>query len=272
MLATAPSPALYRIDHARTLGVGSSGEVKLATNFNGAELAVKIVPKAGLSCATKQNLVREVQAMRTLKHQNIVQLHCVKEDRDYIYMFMEYVHSDMCHVLTDIGRFEEYEAKPLFRQIVDALAYMHSRDFVHRDVKLENILVNKERTQVRLIDFGFCTQCPKGKYLTSFCGSPSFVAPEILRRLPYDGRATDVWGLGIILFGMLFGCLPFGDDQDIDALFHNILACPLEFPENVKISQEAKHLLRCCLSKSPQHRPSITEILRCSWLNGDTSL
>jgi len=250
------------------LGSGSSGEVKLATNAHGAKLAVKIVPKAPLNASAKQNLAREVSAMRSLKHQNIVKYYGVKEDRDYVYIFMEYVPGgDLCDTLMDIGRFTETEAKLLFRQLAQALEYMHSQDFVHRDVKLENILLDRERKQIKLTDFGFCTVCPKGRYLQSFCGSPSFVAPEILQRTPYDGRATDVWGLGIIMFGMLFGSLPFGDDKDINVLFHNILSSPLTFPTTAKISEEAKFLLRRCLDKAAHLRPSVSEVLASEWLN-----
>ncbi len=103
----------------------------------------------------------------------------------------------------------EIEAKYLFKQVVSALYYCHQRNVTHRDIKLENILLNEAKTQVKLIDFGFSTCIPNDKKIKLFCGTPSYMAPEIVSKKEYCGPPADVWALGVLLFALLCGRFPF---------------------------------------------------------------
>lgn len=126
----------------------------------------------------------------------------------------------------------ELEAKFLWRQVVQAIMYCHTRNVTHRDIKLENILLDETKTRVKLIDFGFSTCIPHEKKIKLFCGTPSYMAPEIVAKVEYSGPPADIWALGVLLFALLCGKFPFKGSNDKE-LYHAIRFNELQFPDHV---------------------------------------
>jgi len=249
------------------LGSGAFSEVRKGIDLRtGRNIAVKIVNKSSLTDLGKANLFREIAAHRCLKNRHIAELYDVKEDAQSVYMFMEYVAGvDLCSKVYELRCLSEDQAKKIFLQVLEAVDYCHSKQIIHRDIKLENILVGSDEETVKLIDFGFCETYKEDRFLSTFCGSPSFVAPEIVKRIPYDGRSSDVWSLGVVLYSMLFGKLPFGSDDDITSLFTNIIGQPVRFPKYPSISRSGIDLIKRMLNKTSMKRPTIAEIKRHPW-------
>lgn len=133
----------------------------------------------------------------------------------------------------------------------------------HRDIKLENILLNENRNKVKLIDFGFSTCIPKEKKVKLFCGTPSYMAPEIVSKLEYAGPPADVWALGVLLFALLCGRFPFKGANDKE-LYNKICRIDLEIPDHV--SADAKHLLMKIFRRDPDHRPTSMDLLKDRFL------
>ena len=167
---------------------------------------------------------------------------------------------------------KENVAKKLFAQLVSGVDYMHSKGLIHRDLKLENLLLDKHRNII-ISDFGFVNSYNKDKndLMKTSCGSPCYAAPElVLTQSPYSGRKVDIWSLGVILYAMLAGYLPFDDDSenedgaDIVKLYHYICNTPLTFPEYV--SPLARDLLRKIIVSNPEKRIGVDEIRNHPWL------
>jgi len=258
----------------RVLGTGSSAKVVVAKDrTSGQECAAKIVDKRRLKTNSRSNLCREIHALRTLKHNNIISMLHVEEDPTHVYIFMEICKGgDLVSVVSSRGCLTEQQAKKLFVQLIEAVQFCHNLGYTHRDIKLENCLMtdpNLDSGVIKLADFGFCVDVSDGQPLTSYCGSPSFVAPEIIKKTPYDGKACDVWGLGVILYAMLYGVLPFGDDADIPRLFRSIVHMPVQFPASKNhISSEVKELITMMLSKDGSKRPTVAQIQEHTWFTG----
>lgn len=143
---------------------------------------------------------------------------------------------------------EENEAKFLIKQVISAISYCHHRNVTHRDIKLENILLNDSHTEVKLIDFGFSTCIPNDKKLKLFCGTPSYMAPEIVSKIEYCGPPADIWALGVLYYALLCGKFPFKGANDKE-LYNKILNSELEFPPHV--SSQARTFLNKILHKNP---------------------
>ena len=154
-----------------------------------------------------------------MNHPNIVKIFEAFETEDNVYLVMEYVGGGSLHSLLkeqSDRRLQEEDAKRLFKQIMTALQYCHRKSITHRDIKLENILLDEHRN-VKLIDFGFSTCIPNDKKIKMFCGTPSYMAPEIVRRDEYAGPPADVWASGVLLYALTNGCFPFrgGTDKEL---------------------------------------------------------
>jgi serine/threonine protein kinase len=180
---------------------------------------------------------------------------------------MEYVNGGSLHTYlkTKANRqMDEPEAKYLFKQVVSAIHYCHSRCITHRDIKLENILLNEKKNQVKLIDFGFSTCIPNDKKVKLFCGTPSYMAPEIVSKKEYTGPPADVWGLGVLYYALLCGKFPFKGQNDKE-LYKKICKNDLEFPDSV--SSNARTFITRVLTKEPEHRPSAKDILQDPYMS-----
>ncbi|KAF2116737.1 hypothetical protein BDV96DRAFT_34142 [Lophiotrema nucula] len=207
-------------------------------------------------------LEREIVIMKLLDHPNIVRLHDVWENRNELYLIMEFIQGgELFTYIGEQGQLHEIEVVHLFRQIVAALLYCHRLNIHHRDLKPENILLDRETKMIKLVDFGMAALQPVGKQLTTPCGSPHYAAPEVIRTQSYDGGKADVWSCGVILFVMLTGTPPFnysGEEDDLKHLFRAIARADYQMPDF--LSKEAQDLIRRILVPDPRHRISMDDI------------
>ncbi|KAI9312873.1 hypothetical protein BX666DRAFT_1982764 [Dichotomocladium elegans] len=256
----------------RTLGSGSMGKVKLAMhNITQDKLAVKIVPKsfAGSSKNGKDDnrevrTIREASIMLLLYHPHIVSLKEMVDLDPYYYLFMEYVGGgQLLDFIIAHGKLKEKHARRFARQIVSALDYCHRNSIVHRDLKIENILISTSG-HVKIIDFGLSNLFSPRSHLSTFCGSLYFAAPELLNAKAYTGPEVDVWSFGIVLYVLVCGKVPF-DDQNMPALHAKIKRGHVEYPSH--LSSECKNLLSRMLVTNPNHRATISEIIVHPWMN-----
>ncbi|XP_047653231.1 MAP/microtubule affinity-regulating kinase 3 isoform X10 [Phacochoerus africanus] len=203
----------YRL--LKTIGKGNFAKVKLARHIlTGREVAIKIIDKTQLNPTSLQKLFREVRIMKILNHPNIVKLFEVIETDKTLYLIMEYASGgEVFDYLVAHGRMKEKEARAKFRQIVSAVQYCHQKRVVHRDLKAENLLLDADMN-IKIADFGFSNEFALGGKLDTFCGSPPYAAPELFQGKKYDGPEVDVWSLGVILYTLVSGSLPF-DGQNL---------------------------------------------------------
>ena len=248
----------------KELGKGSYASVKLAINkYNRNKYAIKIYSKKTLLDPQKKSIVNnEIKILKQLDHINIMKLYEVIDTVKYLYLIMEYI--DGISLLDKIKKskehyFEEQRALKIFIQIVKANIYCQSKNICHRDIKLENILIIKDDI-IKLIDFGFAVKTDKETYQNLFCGSPSYMAPEIINKENYIAQYSDIWSLGVLLFSMLYGRFPF-KGQTQKELFEKINEAKVEFPNDIEINDKIKILLLKIFVTIPPQRPSLQEIL-----------
>ncbi|KAJ5785692.1 uncharacterized protein N7503_010904 [Penicillium pulvis] len=239
----------------RLIGKGSFGKVYLASHklTNGSKVVLKSSRKEDT------NLAREIHHHRQFLHPHIARLYEVVVTENLVWLVLEYCQGDeLYNYLLRHGSLPVDKVKRIFTQLVGAVAYVHSKSCVHRDLKLENILLDKQEN-VKLCDFGFTREYEgKSSYLQTFCGTICYSAPEMLKGEKYAGEKVDVWSLGIILYALLAGELPYDDDDD-QVTKNRILS---EEPiYNAKFPEDAKALINLLLSKRPLIRPSLEEIL-----------
>lgn len=244
----------------RLIGKGSFGKVYLATHklTNGSKVVLKSAKK------DDSNLAREIHHHRQFVHPHIARLYEVVVTETLVWMVMEYCSGEELYdYLLQHGKLPVDKVQKTFTQLVGAVAYVHQQNCVHRDLKLENILLDKNKN-VKLLDFGFAREYEgKTNYLQTFCGTICYSAPEMLKGEKYAGEKVDVWSLGIILYALLCGELPFDDDDD-DVTRRKILGEEPSYPDH--IPQDALSLLKTMLSKRPFPRPSLLEILNHPFL------
>ena len=249
----------------KTIGEGTFGKVKLAHHrLTNTQVAVKVVDKIYAPA-----VIREVETWRRLRHHpNIAYLYELMVSESKIYMVMEHVsEGEVFHFIEDHGPIVEQEAKRLFRQLVKAIQFCHDNNIVHRDLKLENVMLDKD-VNVKLIDFGFTREYEsKSKLLDTFCGSSAYAAPEMISNQKYSGPEADIWSLGVVLYTMICGYLPFDDDNE-KRVHDKILNLTYEFPDS--ISEDAKDLVRSIVKLKPSERLSIPEILKHRWFDSYT--
>ena len=248
----------------KLLGKGSYGEVKLAIDkISLKKYAIKIYPKKILEDPKKKNNIEnEIKILKQLDNINIMKLYEIIKTDNYQYLIMEYIEGIS---LLDIIKkeknhyLEEKRALKIFKQIIQAINYCQSKNICHRDIKLENILIIKDDV-VKLIDFGFAVITDKETYQTLLCGSPSYMAPEIVKREKYIAQYSDIWSLGVLFYSMLYGRFPFKGKTQKE-LFENIKKGEVEFPDYININEKIISLIKKIFVISPIQRPSLNEIL-----------
>uniref|UniRef100_A0AAQ6A5L9 MAP/microtubule affinity-regulating kinase 3 n=1 Tax=Amphiprion ocellaris TaxID=80972 RepID=A0AAQ6A5L9_AMPOC len=253
----------YRL--LKTIGKGNFAKVKLARHvLTGREVAVKIIDKTQLNPTSLQKLFREVRIMKILNHPNIVKLFEVIETEKTLYLVMEYASGgEVFDYLVAHGRMKEKEARAKFRQIVSAVQYCHQRRIVHRDLKAENLLLDADMN-IKIADFGFSNEFTVGSKLDTFCGSPPYAAPELFQGKKYDGPEVDVWSLGVILYTLVSGSLPF-DGQNLKELRERVLRGKYRIP--FYMSTDCENLLKKLLVLNPVKRGSLEQIMKDHWMN-----
>ncbi|KAI9199781.1 kinase-like domain-containing protein, partial [Polychytrium aggregatum] len=249
----------------KTLGEGkwSLGAMVGTHILTGQEVAIKIVDKIHAPL-----VAREIETWRHLHHPNIAQLYEVIVSDDKIYMATELCRGgEIFDYVCEHGRLRDDspETKRIFRQIVEAVGYCHEKNFVHRDLKLENILLTSD-LQVKVIDFGFTKQYSDRKLLDTYCGSVAYAAPEMISGKKYSGPQADVWSLGVILYTLVCGYLPFDDNNDL-MVHKKIVELDYELPE--WLSEESTDLIKKILQLDGLSRLSIIDILKHPWLSSE---
>merc|ERR1719328_732033 len=207
----------------------------------------------------------EISAMKVLRHQNICKLLQVVETDTKIYMVLEYCPGgELFDYIVDRDRLCEAESRKFFRQIVAAVAYIHEAGYAHRDLKPENILIDEDH-QLKLIDFGLCAKPAGGMdtVLETCCGSPAYAAPELVSGRNYLGSEADIWSMGVLLYALLCGFLPF-DDENISSLYRKIQAGVYEKPP--WLSKGSIRLLDQMLQVDAKKRITIKQLLTHPWL------
>ncbi|XP_069063235.1 serine/threonine-protein kinase MARK2 isoform X6 [Pleurodeles waltl] len=253
----------YRL--LKTIGKGNFAKVKLARHvLTNKEVAVKIIDKTQLNSSSLQKLFREVRIMKVLNHPNIVKLFEVIETEKTLYLVMEYASGgEVFDYLVAHGRMKEKEARAKFRQIVSAVQYCHQKLIVHRDLKAENLLLDADMN-IKIADFGFSNEFTFGNKLDTFCGSPPYAAPELFQGKKYDGPEVDVWSLGVILYTLVSGSLPF-DGQNLKELRERVLRGKYRIP--FYMSTDCENLLKKFLILNPSKRGTLEQIMRDRWMN-----
>ena len=254
----------------KVLGKGSFSTVCQA-NFNGKAMAAKIIDLSKTSPQyEKKFLPRELYAMTKLSHPNIITVHKIHNIRELrIYIIMDLADGGDILDLIKGGAVSELKAKPLYRGIADALRYIHEEGFAHRDIKCENILLNKDRTVAKISDFGFSRTCfvnQTGERLLSntYCGSAAYAAPEILKVKPYNAMISDVWSLGVVLYVMVNCRLPFSD-KNIKEILKQQLKNKIEYKQ--KLSELCKDLIGHHLDPDIKSRYTMKQVLKHKWFD-----
>ncbi|KAI9699031.1 MAG: serine/threonine-protein kinase KIN2 [Candelina mexicana] len=260
----------------KTIGAGSMGKVKLAKNLdNGEQVAVKIVPRQ--STDDHQNnrereradhskevrTAREAAIVTLLNHPYICAMRDVVRTNYHWYMLFEYVNGgQMLDYIISHGRLKEKQARKFGRQIASALDYCHRNSIVHRDLKIENILISKTG-DIKIIDFGLSNLFSPKNHLKTFCGSLYFAAPELLQARQYTGPEVDIWSFGIVLYVLVCGKVPF-DDQSMPKLHAKIKQGIVDYPQ--WLSSECRSLISRMLVTDPRQRATLTEIMNHPWI------
>uniref|UniRef100_A0A915Q3V7 SNF-related serine/threonine-protein kinase n=1 Tax=Setaria digitata TaxID=48799 RepID=A0A915Q3V7_9BILA len=260
-------------DLQKTIGKGHFAVVKSANHvFTGEKVAVKVIDKTKFDSSMTSHLLKEVRCMKLVQHPNIVRLYEVIDTQTKLFLILELGDYDMYDFITknaDKGC-PESEAQQYFCQIIKAIDYCHQLHVVHRDLKPENVVFFERLGMVKLTDFGFSNKFTPGEQLETACGSLAYSAPEILLGDAYDAPAVDVWSLGVILYMLLCGRLPFQEANDSETLT-KILDCKYSLPDT--LSLHARYLISRMLVKDVQKRAALSEIINNSWVKaGDLGL
>uniref|UniRef100_A0A8C7FMN7 non-specific serine/threonine protein kinase n=1 Tax=Oncorhynchus kisutch TaxID=8019 RepID=A0A8C7FMN7_ONCKI len=243
----------YRL--LKTIGKGNFAKVKLARHIlTGKEVAIKIIDKNQLNPTSLQKLFREVRIMKGLNHPNIVQLFEVIETENTLYLIMEYASGgEVFDYLVSHGRMKEKEARAKFRQV----------RCDQKCIIAENLLLDAD-SNIKIADFGFSNEFTMGNKLDTFCGSPPYAAPELFQGKKYDGPEVDIWSLGVILYTLVSGSLPF-DGQNLKELRERVLRGKYRVP--FYMSTDCEGILRRFLVLNPTKRCTLEQIMNDKWIN-----
>ncbi|KAK4560017.1 hypothetical protein RGQ29_008990 [Quercus rubra] len=253
----------------RTIGEGNFAKVKFAQNTEtGESVAMKVLDRNTIiKHKMIEQIKREISIMKLVRHPYVVRLHEVLASRTKIYIILEYITGgELFDKIIHQGRLSEAESRRYFQQLIDGADYCHSKGVYHRDLKPENLLLDSFGN-LKISDFGLSALPEQGvSLLRTTCGTPNYVAPEVLSHKGYDGAVADVWSCGVILYVLMAGYLPF-DELDLTTLYSKIekaeFSCPSWFPV------AAKSLIHRILDPNPETRITIEHIRNDEWFNKD---
>ncbi|XP_076132945.1 NUAK family SNF1-like kinase 1 [Alosa pseudoharengus] len=254
-----------RYEVLETLGKGTYGKVKRAVERkSGITVAIKSIRKERISDdLDRVHIQREIEIVSLLTHPNIIRMHEVFECREKIVMVMEYASGgELYDYIQQRQRLSEIEARNFFRQITSAVHYCHKNGVVHRDLKLENILLD-QNLNVKLVDFGLSNHYERGRMLDTFCGSPLYASPEIINGLPYQGPEVDCWALGVLLYALVHGSMPF-DGSSYSGLTEQIRQGRFRRPQP---PSDACALIGWMLTVRVEDRATVEDVANHWWVN-----
>lgn len=257
---------MERYEIGRHLGQGNFAKVYYARNLiSGQGVAIKIIDKDKVSrVGLMVQIKREISIMRLVRHPNVLKLFEVMASKSKIYFVLEYAKGGELFNKITKGKLSEDAARKYFHQLISAVDYCHSRGVYHRDLKPENLLLD-ENENLKVSDFGLSALAESTRQdglLHTTCGTPAYVAPEVLSRRGYDGAKADIWSCGVILFVLVAGFLPFHDTNLIE-MYRKISRAEYRCPR--PFSVELKDLLYKILDPDPSTRASISRIKRSAW-------
>lgn len=254
----------------KLLGRGAFGKVNLALHVGtGRFVALKSFNKSKFNNDnSKEKVKAEWQMLRNLNHLNVLKMFEKFETSKYIIIVLEYVAAgDLLSYIKKRNKLTEKVAKYIFKQIIEGLEYIHSKDIIHRDIKLDNILIDLNNN-VKICDFGISNIVTDNELMHEQCGTPAYMAPEVIRGKGYKGFASDVWSAGVVLYTMLSGVTPFRVNNMTE--LHAKIA-QADYPKIEDISEEASYLIEGMLEVDPRKRLTISEILAFPWLESNNS-
>ncbi|EPZ34621.1 Pkinase-domain-containing protein [Rozella allomycis CSF55] len=253
----------YRLD--KIVGKGTYGTVHAAYRLdNNEKVAIKVINKSSISAEKHVTRIqREIRFLKLLHHPHIIAVLDVIENEHKIFIVMEYAQKgELFDYIVANKRLKDKEARFFFRQIISAVDYCHRNSIIHRDLKPENLLLD-ENKNIKIIDFGFCNTFRLNGQLDTFCGSPFYASPEMVLGKRYLGPEVDVWSLGVILYALLCGVLPF-EDENVKILYKKIATASYYTPEY--LSAESKNLIARMLVADPSKRATLDEIKKHVWM------
>jgi len=247
----------------KTIGKGQFGYVKLAIHdLTRERVAIKVIQKNRLDEKTLKMVSREISIMKLLNHPNVIRLYEVIDSEIFLFLVMEYAAGgEIMDFIVTHGKLKERDARRIFRQVVEAIDYCHEVHVIHRDLKAENLLLDSQ-LGIKLIDFGLSNRWAPGELLKTFCGSPTYTAPELIKRQQYEGPEVDLWSLGVLLYVLVCGSLPF-DGNTFQELFTKIINGQYSVPEHV--SPECRDLIGRMLVVNPKQRATLDQVREHPW-------
>ncbi|MCQ2815690.1 MAG: protein kinase [archaeon] len=261
--------SFYKI--GRVIGRGAFGKVNLGLHvLTGRIVAIKSFNKKKITGNyNRQKIKREIRLMQKLRNNSIVRILESIETKDYILIMMEHVAGgDLLSYIKKRGKLNEKTARMIFFQLIRALNFIHSMKIVHRDIKLDNILIDLNNN-IKICDFGVGERIEEGKFFINQCGTPAYIAPEIIKNNGYLGPPVDLWSAGVVLYAMLSGKVPF-KAHNLEQL--NELILKGNYKPIKDISQEASDLIKGLLEINPKKRFTIYDVLKHPWMNAEGSL
>jgi serine/threonine protein kinase len=254
-----------------TLHSGANGEVTVALSRKGKKKVV--LKKIDPNKVDKEFIYNEISIGRKMKHPNIVRMLSSWTETKFFFLEVEFIEGYDLFTFMEHRNFvplSEKQCRKLFRQLVNAIQYLHKHNVAHRDLKLENVILGKNGT-VKVIDFGMAEEVKSKLQISNrWCGSTDYVCPEILTRTPYSAFKADVWCLGVILYTLLYSEFPFLWKDRVEA-YQKLLPHPTpDYPENINLSTDARNLLEGMLSVDPKKRFALDDVRKHKWLRGKT--
>lgn len=271
--AEGPKTTLYYYKILKMLGKGSFGKVYMASQvLTNRVVAIKCLDKKAVKEDNRKNkILHELLMFKSLAdHPNVTQIYEVFENKKYFFFVMEYASGgDLLQLMKRKNRLTEHAARGIFIQLVRGLKYIHSKGILHRDIKLDNILLIEADGDVKakICDFGVSRFVKDREVINEQCGTPAYIAPEIIKKKGYKGFTVDIWSLGVLLYAMVMGAMPF-KASSIDGLHEKIINrdCEMDDPE---VTQEALNLIERMLTINPDKRITLDEIIGHDWLKND---
>ncbi|KAG5481357.1 hypothetical protein GH5_07081 [Leishmania sp. Ghana 2012 LV757] len=250
----------------KQIGSGNFSKVRLGTDPQGRTWAIKIVDKRRLKKENMEDqMLREVAIMRSLRQQNVVKLQEVLQSSNHYYLVLELVTGgELFDKIVAAKRFDEPAARRYFHQLIAGMFYCHSKGFAHRDLKPENLLLDANGT-LKISDFGL-SNLQQDVLLQTICGTPNYVAPEVLMERGYNGLSADIWSCGVVLYVMLAGRLPF-EDRNMNVLLGKIERGDYQMIRH--ITDLAKDLVSRMLTVDPRKRISMEDVINHPWFQID---